>query len=274
MKLLFSFFFALSSLSLLAQVDSVSMSDVYDVDTVIVADTTFVMDTIIVQDTMLVMRSMNDSEGDTLFLSSHQSSWSLIPDESLDDKKKIIVRKDSGIMLVSAKISFSDTSDDKDWDGYSIRNLPPIAIQAEYFHNDLFSYGGQLLYGRSKCTNDTLTTSYVKNSVVGLSTMGTFHYGSWLQDVTHNWFNLRYLDLYASVVLRFDVHRDVKEEYWNSDLSEIENQNETYVNMKVRPVLGARYYISDRFSINVELGKGNLGMLSSSVSWVILNSKE
>ncbi|MDA3854214.1 MAG: hypothetical protein PF444_08245 [Bacteroidales bacterium] len=272
MKFLFTLFLSIAALSLGAQVDSIVPAGVYKVDTVIVADTTYLIDTLIVQDTMLIkVWSLDDSEVDTVFLSSHEASWSLIPEEDLEATKDIVIRKDSGLFLVSAKISFADTYDDNDWEGYSISNLPPLAIQVEYFHDDLLSYGGHLLYGRNKYTNDTLSTSYVKNSVVGLAAIGTFHYGSWLQDVTHNWFKLGYLDLYASMALRFDVHRDVKEDYWNADLSEIENQNDVYVKMKLRPIFGARYYISDHFSINVELGRGNLGMLSSSVSWLISN---
>lgn len=267
MKFFFSLLVLTVSLSSFAQVDSAAISDVYKLDTIIVADTSYVVDTVIVQDTMLVKISTGDDiAADTIFLSSHHESWSLIPDTVIEEEEYVI-RKDSGKYLLSAKISFADTYDDNDWEGYSISNLAPIAIQLEYFQNDLLSYGGHLLYGRNKYTNDTLTTSYVKNSVVGVAAIGTFHYGTWLQDITNNWFKFGYLDLYASVALRFDVHRDIKEHYWNTDLDMIENQDETSLQVKLRPIFGARYYISDRFSVNVELGKGNLGMLSSSVSW-------
>lgn len=270
MKLLLPLLLSVLFFPLLAQEDSSLLDEVYKMDTIITADTIYVIDTVIVCDTLLVRRFQDKgAELDTVFLSSHQESWSLIPSEDVETDKDIIIRKDSGLLLISAKISFSDTYNDNDWKGYSVSTLPPVAIQVEYFHNDLFSYGGQLLYGRNKYTNDTLITSYVKNSVLGLAAIGTFHYGTWLQDVTHNWFKFGYLDLYASLALRLDFQRDVKQDYWNTDLGEVENQNELYARVKIRPIFGARYYISDRFSINVELGRGNLGMLSSSVSWLI-----
>jgi len=270
MKYLFSILFSLVVCSSFAQVDSLGSGDIYKVDTVIVSDTTYVVDTVIVQDTLIVKRAVeHDLDRDTIFLSSHQESWSVIPQDEIEDQEEVFVRQDSGLFLISAKISFSDNYDDNDWDGYSISNLPPISVQVDYFHNNFLSYGAQLLYGRDKYTNDTLSTSYVKNGVTGLAAIGSFHYGSWLQDVTHNKIKFRYLDLYASLAFRFDVHHNVKSDYWNDATELVENENKTVVKMKVRPILGARYYISDHFSINVEFGKGNLGMLSSSVSWVL-----
>lgn len=242
----------------------------YEMDTLFVADTTYVIDTVIIIDTVFP-NILTSAERDTLFLTSDQQSWSLIPTED-EGKKKLILRQDSGRWLVSAKISFADTYDDTDWEGYSISSLPPVAVQLEYFHDDYFSYGGQLLYARNKYSNDTLTSTYIKNSVVGVAAIGTFHYGSWLQDATHNWFKFGYLDLYASMALRFDVHREVEGGAWNENLQQFESDvthKDAEVKLKLRPIFGARYYISDRFSINVELGKGNLGMLSSSVSWLI-----
>lgn len=260
-------------MGLSAQSDSVEVADLYEVDTMFIADTVLVVDTIITIDTLLVKRLKNDDEErDTVFLSSDQHSWSLIPEEDLEDKKKLVLRNDSGKLLVTAKISFSDTSDDNDWEGYSISTMPPMALQVEYFHDNYFSYGGQLLIARDKFTNDTLSTTYFKNSVVGVAGIGTFHYGAWLQDITHNWFKFGYLDLYASLALRFDVHSDVEAGAWNEDIQEFEESvknKDVYMKMKLRPIFGARYYISDRFSINVEVGRGNLGMLSSSVSWLI-----
>ena len=270
MKYLLALLLSLVAFVATAQTDSLMGSGTYKVDTVFVADTTYVIDTIIVIDTLVVPSERE--ERDTLFLSSDQQSWSLVAAEVNDEKKELILRKDSGMWLATAKISFSDTQDDTNWKGYSISSLPPLALQLEYFHNDYFSYGGQLLYSRNKYSNDTLASNYIKNSVLGVAAIGTFHYGSWLQDVTHNWFKFGYLDLYTSMALRFDVHRDVEGGAWNEDLQQFESDvkhKEAEVKMKIRPIFGARYYISDRFSINIELGEGNLGMLSSSVSWLI-----
>lgn len=261
------------SLKVFSQSDSVVVEDTYELDTIFISDTVLIIDTIISIDTVVVKTlKSNFEETDTIFLSSHQQSWSLIPEEKLLDTKQLILRKDSGMLLVSAKISFSDSSDDTDWKGYSISTLPPIALQVEYFHDDYFSYGAQLLIARNKYTNDTLPSTYFKDGVVGVACIGSFHYGSWLQDITHNWFKFGYLDLYASLALRFDIHSDIEAGVWNEDLQQFEEDvtnKDVYMKMKLRPIFGARYYISDRFSINVELGKGNLGMLSSSVSWLI-----
>ncbi len=267
MRYLFCLLTLLLSFSSYAQTDSVAHRDTYTIDTVIVQDTVYIVDTIITVDTTYI--KAYGAQRDTLFLDSYDQSWSVIPEDSIDEN--VFVRKDSGLVLVTAKIGFSDQSDDTDWEGYSINSLPPLALQVEYFQNDLFSYGAQLLYSRNKYTNDTLTTNYFKNNTVGLAAIGTFHYGSWLQDVTHNWFKFGYLDLYVSMAARMDIHRNVNSD-WNDELQLIQEDNmgkETSVKWRLRPIFGARYYISDRFSLNVEVGKGNLGMLSSSVSWLI-----
>lgn len=255
---------------LIAQNDSVATDDIYRIDTVIIADTILVTDTIITYDTTLI--KVSGVERDTLFLSSDAESWSLIPQDTVSED--VFVRRDSGLWLLTAKIGFSDQSSITDWTGYSINSIPPLAMQAEYFHNDFFSYGGQLLYSRNKYTNDTLTTTYFKNTVFGLAAIGTFHYGSWLQDVTHNWFKFGYLDLYVSMALRMDVHRNIAGGAWDEALMAFDaslEEKEIETMWRIRPIFGARYYITDRFSLNVEVGKGNLGMLSSSVSWLISN---
>lgn len=129
-----------------------------------------------------------------------------------------------------------------------------------------------MFYGRNKYVNDTLTTTSFKNTTVGLAAIGTFHYGAWLEDITHDLFRMGHLDLYASMAVRLDLHHDIEEGAWNDDLQKFESgvrKPDTYVKMRMRPIFGARYYISDRFSMNIELGRGNLGMMTSSVSWVL-----
>lgn len=225
------------------------------------------VDSLLVQDSVVA-----DFKVDTLTLDFDSANWSVIPEDGLIPEEKLILRSDSGMLLLSAKIGFSDTFDDLNRNGYSISTLPPLAVQLDYFYNDLWSYGGQVVYMRNKCTNDTLSAMYSKNTTFGLAALGTFHYGTWLQDITDNWFKFGYLDLYASLALRMDVHRDVTTEEWNDLTSLFEpalKEKEAYVKMRVRPIFGARYYISDRLSINIELGRGNLGTLTSSVSWLI-----
>jgi len=264
-----------SVVSLWAQNDSLRLKDDYVVDTLIVADTTFVIDTIVTYDTTFVKVSADslpqvEDNRDTLFLTSDTESWSIIPQDTVQEA--VFVRRDSAHYLLTLKIGFSDKSDDTDWTGYSINSMPPLAVQGEYFYNDFFSYGGQLLYSRNKYTNDTLMTTYFKNTVFGVAAVGTFHYGSWLQDVSKNWFKFAYLDLYFSVALRMDIHRDVEGGAWNDELMAFdESLKETSYETvwRLGPILGARYYITDRFSINIEVGKGNLGMLNSSVSWLL-----
>lgn len=244
MRYLFLLFIGLLSVSAYAQTDSIVVSD-----TVVVTD-----------------------EEETEVLVFSNNSWSQMPEEdtlSLDD---LILRKDSGMLLLTAKIGFSDKASGSIENGYSRSTFPPMALQLEYFHNDLWSYGGQLVYSRNKSTNDTLSTTYFKDNTVGIAAIGTFHYGTWLQDITHNWFKFGYLDLYASAAIRMDFYRTVDAGVFNEDLQQYESDvivKETVFNMRVAPIFGARYYISDRFSINMEIGRGNLGMLTSSVSWLI-----
>ncbi len=265
---LFSFLLLLLPLSSFAS--SVSLGS-HEVDSVVV-DTLYISDTVIVVDTVLVWGVKKRVEqSDTIFLASDSDSWSVVEEDSLkhDD---FFIRKDSGLFLVSAKIGFSDSNTGTDRSGYSLGTTPPMALQVEYFHNDFFSYGGQIVYTRNKFVNDTLTSQYEKEGTMGLAAIGTFHYGDWLQDITHNNLHFGYLDLYVSLAVRMDMHRSVVAEPWDENVQQFisgEKKKEAYVKMRLRPIFGARYYISDRFSINIELGKGNLGILTSSVSWLI-----
>lgn len=235
-------------------------------------DTLIVADTLITFDTLYVEKSLAELERhDTLFLSSDSASWSVIEEDTLD-LSSILIRQDSGLLLITPKIGFSDNYSSVDKTGYSVHTIPPMALQVEYFHNNFFSYGGQLVYGRNKYVNDTLSSQYEKDAIMGVAALGTFHYGTWLQDITHNRMRFGYLDLYASLAVRLDLHRNVIREPWSDDLGQFESgevEREAFVKMRLRPIFGARYYISDRFSINIEVGKGNLGVLTSSVSWLI-----
>lgn len=238
----------------------------------VVVDTLIVSDTLITYDTVFVKRAAEDViKRDTLFLSSDSDTWSLVEQDTLD-LEDILIRRDSGMLLVTPKIGFSDNYSSVDKEGYSVHTIPPMALQLEYFHNDFLSYGGQLVYGRNKFVNDTLSSQFEKDATMGIAALGTFHYGAWLQDVTHNRMRFGFLDLYASLVLRLDVHRYVVRDPWDDDLQQFDAGGVTrdaYVKMRLRPIFGARYYISDRFSINIEVGKGNLGVLTSSVSWLV-----
>lgn len=271
MKYLFAVFLFFYFTDSFAQNDSVVEQETFLYDTVLVADTTYVIDTIVEVDTILVKQELKqDNSRDTLVLSEGQTSWSRIPEE--EEREQAFFRNDSGLWLISAKIGFSDKYDNSDWTGYSISTIPPVAMQAEYFFNSFVSYGGQLLYSRSKIYNDTTSSISFKESTIGLAALGTFHYGSWLQDVTHDWFRFGYLDLYVSMALRCDLYHDVDAGEWDEIAGRyiyIEPQKETYLKTRLRPIFGVRYYISDCFSINLELGKGNLGFLTSSVSWKI-----
>lgn len=238
----------------------------------VIIDTLIVADTIITYDTVFVKKPLVFKEQrDTLFLTSDSASWSVIEEDTID-LSSIIIRKDSGMLLLTPKIGFSDNYSSVNKSGYSVYTIPPMAFQAEYFHNDFFSYGGQLVYGRNKFVNDTLDSQIEKNSTMGLAALGTFHYGTWLQDVTHNKMRFGYLDLYLSLALRLDLHRHVVREPWDDNISQFqtgEKDVDVSVDPRVGLIFGARYYISDRFSINIEVGKGNLGVLTSSVSWLI-----
>lgn len=271
MKLHLLFFSLILFPALIAQVDSLEQ-DVYKIDTVFTSDTVYIIDTLVTFDTVFVRVFPNNVGGDTLFLSSDNQSWSLFPQEEAE-KEKVMVRNDKGQMLLTAKVSFSDNKDNVDLDGFSVRKLPPLALQIESFNDDFFSWGGQILFAREKYSNDEEPLAYLKNSTAGIAAIGTFHYGTFFQEITHNKLNFGYLDLYVSMVLRFDLHRDVVHDWNIATLSYEEGIKDvdSYVTTTLRPYFGARYYISDQFSINVEIGKGNLGMLSSSVSWVIPN---
>ncbi len=262
-RLLFVLTF-IHSILIYAKAESTSIDKVYITDTIILIDTTYVIDTIDI-------RKIDNTElsGDTITLDSLSQRFTLMEDEIVKD---VFVRQDSGKVQISGKVVFSNQRKTNDWKGYSINSIPPIVFQTEYYHNNLFSYGGQILYSRCKFTNDTLSTTFFKDNTFGIAALGTFHYGSWLQDITHNWFKFGYLDLYLSMAARVDFHCEVDAGVWNETLGQYEADvvnKETNTKFMLRPIFGFRYYITDQFSINIEVGKGNMGMLSSSVSWII-----
>ena len=265
MKHFLSVFLIFFCFSIYGQTDDKAIREVCIIDTVILIDTTYVVDTISFAETSIAI----DDRRKTIYLDSINQSWSLIPEDSIED---IYVRRDSGILLLSGKVGFSNQNKTNDWKGYSINTLPPLILQVEYFQNDLFSYGGHILFSRSKFTNDTLSTTFYKDNIFGIAALGTFHYGSWLQNITHNWFKFGYLDLYASIAIRMDIHRQIDAGVWNETTNQYEEDvinKDTKTEFMIRPIFGARYYITDQFSLNIEVGRGNMGMLSASASWII-----
>ena len=104
--------------------------------------------------------------------------------------------------LFSTKISFADYSDKNDWDGYSIRKIPPIAFSLEKGVNDFFSAGGYVGYYGNKYTNDTLSINEMRDNTFALGVTGSVHYAHWIEELSNYKIFLGDFDFYVTGALQ------------------------------------------------------------------------
>lgn len=172
-----------------------------------------------------------------------------------------------GDWYISPKISFADYSDQNDWSDYSISKVPPISLSVEKGLNDYISIGGMLGYNRDKYVNDTISSNVHKYSSFGTGALVSLHWAGWLEKVTNYQLYLGDWDFYftGSVLLVWDNKKE--QDVWNEADAIREDFSSSDVNVRIRPVVGIRYFVADDFCMLVEVGKGNLGMVTTGVSW-------
>ena len=173
----------------------------------------------------------------------------------------------AGDWYVSPKISFADYSDRNDWSGYSISKIPPISIAVEKGMNDYVSVGGLIGYNRDKYVNDTLSTNSHKYTSFGTGALVSLHFAGWLEKVTNYKIYLGDWDFYftGSVLLVWDKKEEV--DVWNATNAALEDYSTSVVKVRLRPIVGVRYFVADDFCMLLEVGNGNLGMVTTGVSW-------
>ncbi|MBI9065408.1 MAG: outer membrane beta-barrel protein [Marinilabiliaceae bacterium] len=172
-----------------------------------------------------------------------------------------------GDWYVSPKISFADYSDRNDWSGYSISKIPPISIAVEKGLNDYISVGGLMGYNRDKYVNDTLLTNTHKYTSFGAGALVSLHWAGWLEKVTNYKIYLGDWDFYfsGSILMVWDKKKEV--DVWNDTEERLVDSSSSNVNVRLRPIVGVRYFVADDFCMLLEVGKGNLGMVTTGISW-------
>ncbi|WP_234408413.1 hypothetical protein [Marinilabilia salmonicolor] len=171
--------------------------------------------------------------------------------------------------LISPKISFADYSNTDSYDGYSISKIPPTSLFVERGINDYFSAGGFIGYNRDKYNNDTIPKNELRYSTFSTGAVGTIHYAHWIEALSgHKWF-LGDFDFYVSGVAQLAFEKSTEKSAWNTETEAFENNKESDVRIRIRPIFGLRYFLTDRFSMLIEVGRGNPGMVTTGVSWSV-----
>jgi len=176
--------------------------------------------------------------------------------------------------LISPRISFADFSNRNQWDGYSINKIPPLAFQVEKFINDYFTYGILVGFYRDKYTNDTLSTNFHRDFNIGFGGLASFHYGNWIEKITNDRVRFNDFDLYVTLGLNWVVTNTTIRENYHHQNGLDEKLDETTVDFSFGPIAGVRYYITDKFAMNLEVGTGNLGIVTMGVSWNLARDRK
>lgn len=121
--------------------------------------------------------------------------------------------------------------------GFSGWGIPVYAGLDFGVHKDI-SVGGELSF---RSYGDHWAGHSYHHSIIGISADGNYHF-NYLLKIPKTW------DLYAGLNLGFYI--------WNSD-SDYHGDNASGLGLGAQ--VGGRYYINDRFALNLELGGANVG---------------
>ncbi|MBS2097876.1 outer membrane beta-barrel protein [Carboxylicivirga linearis] len=172
-----------------------------------------------------------------------------------------------GDWYVSPKISFADYSDKNDWDGYSISKIPPVSLTVEYGTNDWLSLGGMFGFNRDKYKNDTLTTNIHRYNKVAFGGLASVHLAGWIEKWSNYSVFLGDWDFYVTGGMLLEWSSKNEKDVWNEELQVYEDFKETDVKFKIRPAIGVRYFVTDDVSMLVEVGRANLGLVTTGLTW-------
>jgi hypothetical protein len=175
-------------------------------------------------------------------------------------------------IYISPKISFADYSDRNDWNGYSIHKVPPISLTVERGVTDFLSVGALVGYSRDKYVNDTLSSNRHVYSDFSLGTVTNVHFAGWIEEWTNYKVFLGDWDFYAGLGLLFKWQNGEDNNVWNDELKQFESNKSSSFNMKLRPLVGVRYFVTDNFCMLVEVGHGNLGLVTTGITLRIPNN--
>ncbi|MBK3517650.1 hypothetical protein [Carboxylicivirga marina] len=170
---------------------------------------------------------------------------------------------------ISPKISFADFSDRHDWDGYSIKKVPPISIAAEKGLADFLSVGGLVGYSRDEYQNDTLAANVHIYSDLVLGGNANVHFAGWIEEWTDYKVFLGDWDFYAGLSLLFKWNRAEDNIYYPVGIDNIQTETSKSFDIKIRPLVGVRYFVTDNFCMLLEVGNGNIGVVTTGITFRI-----
>lgn len=170
---------------------------------------------------------------------------------------------------LSPKISFADYGDRNDWSGYSIKKIPPISVAVEKGINDYLSAGVLTGFYRDKYINDTLQTNVHRYMNFAVGTLATVHFAGWIEKLSDYSLFLGDWDFYVSggVLLKWNNRKE--SDVWNDALMQFEQNKSSDFDIVIRPLVGLRYFVTDDFSMLIEVGNANLGVVTTGVTWRI-----
>ncbi|RKS99326.1 outer membrane beta-barrel protein [Flavobacterium sp. 123] len=113
----------------------------------------------------------------------------------------------------------------------------PIYVGLDYGVGNNFTVGGELSYQSKSATY--ASTKY-KSTAIGIGANGNYHFNA-LLDIPSKW------DLYAGLGINYYVWKYDNELYKTSDNS----------NIGLGAQIGGRYFFSDKFGVNLEVGGGS-----------------
>ncbi len=171
--------------------------------------------------------------------------------------------------IISPKISFADYSDTDSYEGYSISKIPPTSVFVERGINDFFSAGAFMGYNSDKYSNDTISENVLRYSTFSTGAVATIHYAHWIEALSgYKWF-LGDFDFYVSGVASLAFENSKEQYVWDPEEENYYSHKKSEVKFRLRPIVGFRYFLTDRFSMLLEIGRGNPGMVTTGVSWVL-----
>lgn len=170
---------------------------------------------------------------------------------------------------ISPKISFADYSDQKSWQNYSISKVPPVSVFVEKGINNFLSAGGFAGYSGDKYTNDTIPTNVMRYRTFITGAVATIHYAHWIEQLSGHSIFLGDFDFYVSGAMQLAFNSTNEQSVWDPDEEDFNDYKSSEVKFRTRPIFGIRYFITDRFCMLAEVGKGNPGMITTGVTWVL-----
>jgi len=168
---------------------------------------------------------------------------------------------------ISPKISFADYSDRNDWDGYSIKKIPPVSVALEKGVTDFLSVGAMLGYNRNKYVNDTLSTNTYRYSNMVFGGLASVHFAGWIEEWTNYSVFLGDWDFYAGLGVLCKWKNKKETDVWNTDLNAFEQNTNRSFEVKMKPIVGVRYFVTDNFCMLVEVGHGNIGLVTTGITF-------